>query len=112
MLTAQNPDLQSINQQAAFIVTDGVPLVWASRWQRSPLPERVAGSDLIFELCAMAAHEGHRVFFLGGAPGIAEEAAQRLQARYPELQVVGTKCPPFREPTSVEQAMMQRAGLE
>ena len=100
MLTAGNPDLSSINERAAFIVADGAPLVWASRWQRSPLPERVAGSDLIFELCAKAAQEGYRVFFLGGAPGVAEEAARRLQARYPELRVVGTECPPFREPTS------------
>ena len=87
-------------------MADGAPLVWASRWQRSPLPERVAGSDLIFELCAKAAQEGYRVFFLGGAPGVAEEAARRLQARYPELQVVGTECPPFREPTAAEQAQL------
>ena len=104
MLTAESPDLPSINQQAAFIVADGAPLVWASHWQRSPLPERVAGSDLIFELCAKAAQEGYRVFFLGGAPGVADQAAQRLKARYPELQVVGTECPPFRELTSEEQA--------
>jgi N-acetylglucosaminyldiphosphoundecaprenol N-acetyl-beta-D-mannosaminyltransferase len=103
MLTAENPDLSSINQQAAFIVADGAPLVWASRWQGSPLPERVAGSDLIFELCAEAAHEGYRVFLLGGAPGVAEEAAQQLQVCYPELQVVGTDCPPYRELTTEEQ---------
>jgi N-acetylglucosaminyldiphosphoundecaprenol N-acetyl-beta-D-mannosaminyltransferase len=106
MLTAENPDLSSINQQATFIVADGAPLVWVSRWCRLPLPERVAGSDLIFELCAKAAHEGYRVFFLGGAPGVAKEAAQRLQSRYPGLQVVGTECPPFREPTLAERAIL------
>ncbi len=106
MLTAENPDLASINRQAAFIVADGAPLVWASRWQRSPLPERVAGSDLIFELCSKAAQEGYRVFFLGGAPGVADEAARRLQARYPELQIAGTECPPFRELTSEEQTAL------
>jgi N-acetylglucosaminyldiphosphoundecaprenol N-acetyl-beta-D-mannosaminyltransferase len=106
MLTAQNPDLLSLNQQAAFIVADGAPLVWASRWQRSTLPERVAGSDLIFELCAKAAQEGYRVFFLGGAPGVAEEAARRLQALYPKLRVVGIECPPFRELTPEEQAAL------
>jgi N-acetylglucosaminyldiphosphoundecaprenol N-acetyl-beta-D-mannosaminyltransferase len=104
MLTAEDPDLSSINQQAAFIVADGAPLVWASRWQGSPLPERVAGSDLIFELCAKAAYEGYRVFLLGGAPGVAEDAAQRLQVRYPKLHIVGTGCPPYRELTSEEQA--------
>lgn len=103
MLTAENPDLSPINQRAAFVVADGAPLVWASRWQGSPLPERVTGSDLIFELCAMAAREGYRVFFLGGAPDVAEQAAQRLQTRYAQLQVVGTECPAFRKLTPDEE---------
>jgi N-acetylglucosaminyldiphosphoundecaprenol N-acetyl-beta-D-mannosaminyltransferase len=106
MLTAENPDLSSINQRAAFVVADGAPLVWASRWRGSPLPERVAGSDLIIELCAKAAQQRYRVFFLGGAPGVAEEAARRLQARYVNLQVVGTECPPFRELAPEEQATL------
>jgi N-acetylglucosaminyldiphosphoundecaprenol N-acetyl-beta-D-mannosaminyltransferase len=106
MLTAENPDLLSINQQAAFILADGAPLVWASRWRGAPLPERVAGSDLIFELSARAAQEGHRVFFLGGAAGVAEEAARRLQVRYPNLQIAGTECPPFRTLTADEQAAL------
>jgi N-acetylglucosaminyldiphosphoundecaprenol N-acetyl-beta-D-mannosaminyltransferase len=102
MLTEQNADLRAINSRAAFIVADGAPLVWASRWQGCPLPERVAGSDLIFELCATAAKQGHRLFLVGGAEGVADEAAGRLQARYPGLQVVGTLCPPFRELTRDE----------
>jgi N-acetylglucosaminyldiphosphoundecaprenol N-acetyl-beta-D-mannosaminyltransferase len=103
MLTEKDADLQAINARAAFIVADGAPLVWASRWQRSPLPERLAGSDLIYELSATAARKGYRLFFLGGAQGVAEEAARRLGARYPGLQVVGTECPPFRELSDEEQ---------
>jgi N-acetylglucosaminyldiphosphoundecaprenol N-acetyl-beta-D-mannosaminyltransferase len=103
MLTRQDASLREFNKRAAFIVADGAPLVWASRWQGSPLPERVAGSDLIFELSAAAARKGHRLFLLGGGDGVAEEAARRLSARYPGLQVVGTECPPFRELTAEEQ---------
>lgn len=103
MLTDENPDLRDLNTRAAFIVADGTPLVWASRWQGSPLPERVAGSDLIFELSAEAAKKGYRLFFLGGAEGVAKEAARRLQVCYPALQIVGTECPPFRELTADEQ---------
>jgi N-acetylglucosaminyldiphosphoundecaprenol N-acetyl-beta-D-mannosaminyltransferase len=102
MLTEKNPDLHAINARAAFIVADGAPLIWASRWQGSPLPERVAGSDLIFALSAEAAGKGYRLFFLGGAEGVAEEAARQLSGRYPGLQVVGTECPPFRELTPEE----------
>src|SRR5262249_34344540 len=103
MLTEKDAGLRAINSRAAFILADGAPLVWASRWQGSPLPERVAGSDLIYELSDRAAKQGYRLFFLGGAEGVAEEAARRLGARYPGLQVVGTECPPFRELTGDEE---------
>jgi N-acetylglucosaminyldiphosphoundecaprenol N-acetyl-beta-D-mannosaminyltransferase len=106
MLTEKNADLCAINLRAAFIVADGAPLVWASRWHGSPLPERVAGSDLIFELSAEAARKGYRIFLLGGAEGVAAEAARRLSAQYPGLQIVGTEAPPFREPTAEEHAAL------
>lgn len=106
MLTEQQPDLRAVNERAAFIVADGKPLVWASRMLGSPLPERVAGSDLIFHLCEEAAREGFRVFFLGGGPGVAEEAARRLVEMYPGLQVVGTACPPYRDLTADEHAVL------
>ena len=104
MLTGEQPDLPAINARADFILADGAPLVWASRRTGAPLPERVAGSDLIFELSAAAARQGHRLFLVGGGAGVAEEAARRLVARYPGLQVVGTASPPFREWTSEEEA--------
>jgi N-acetylglucosaminyldiphosphoundecaprenol N-acetyl-beta-D-mannosaminyltransferase len=106
MLTDQNPDLRTFNAGAAFVLADGAPLVWASRWQRSHLPERVAGADLIFELSAEAARKGYRLFFLGGAEHVAEEAARKLQARYPGLQIAGTEAPPFRELTPEEQTTL------
>ncbi len=106
MLTDENPDVRAINQRAAFILADGLPLVWASRWQRSPLPERVAGSDLIFELSALATRRGYRIFLMGGADGVAEEAARRLCDRYPGLQIVGIEHPPFRSPTPEEEAAL------
>jgi N-acetylglucosaminyldiphosphoundecaprenol N-acetyl-beta-D-mannosaminyltransferase len=96
MLTHEISDLRDVNRRARFIVPDGAPLVWAARRGGVHLPERVAGSDLIFELCSLAARKGYRLFLAGGAPGVAEEAARRLNARYPELQIVGTAAPAFR----------------
>ena len=65
MLTDQHPDMDAINRGAAFVLADGMPLVWASRYKGGPLPERVAGSDLIFRLSERAAGRGHRLFLLG-----------------------------------------------
>jgi N-acetylglucosaminyldiphosphoundecaprenol N-acetyl-beta-D-mannosaminyltransferase len=80
--------------EADLVVADGMPLVWASRLLGTPLPERVAGSDLISSLSAAAAGQGRSVFLLGGAPGTAEAAAQILRNRYPQLKVAGVLCPP------------------
>ncbi len=74
-------------------LADGMPLVWASRIRGTPLPERVAGSDLIWGLCRRAAEEGRSVFLLGGNPGSAEAAAEELRRRSPGLRVAGTECP-------------------
>ena len=104
MLSEQDPALRAINSNVAFIVADGMPIVWASRSGARRLPERVAGSDLIFELSEQGAAKGYRLFLLGGGPGVAEEAARRLTARYPGLQIVDAVCPPFGQWTPQDDA--------
>jgi N-acetylglucosaminyldiphosphoundecaprenol N-acetyl-beta-D-mannosaminyltransferase len=77
------------------VMADGMPLVWASRLQDTPLPERVAGSDLIWSLTHGAARLGASLYLVGGNPGTAEEAARTLTLAAPELAIAGTHCPPF-----------------
>jgi N-acetylglucosaminyldiphosphoundecaprenol N-acetyl-beta-D-mannosaminyltransferase len=106
MLSAQDARLRSVNRDAAFILADGMPLVWASRWKKNRLPERVTGADLVPALCQRAADKGYRLFLLGGAPGVASEAAAKLCQRFPGLQIVGTESPPFHELSPGEHAQM------
>ena len=75
--------------QADLVLPDGVGLLWAARRLGGRLPERVAGSDLIYRLCERAAARGWRIYFLGAAEGVAAAAADRLQALYPGLAVAG-----------------------
>ena len=96
MLTASEPRLESLNRRAHFIVADGMPLVRESERLGNPLPERITGADLIFALCERAAEKKHRVYLLGGMPGIGRAAAEVLTRRYPGLNVVGTSAPDFR----------------
>src|SRR5438045_339020 len=72
--------------EADLVVADGMPLVWAARIQGTPLPQRVAGSDLIWSLSAAAAKRAKTVFMLGGDFGTAEAAAKTLVERNPELK--------------------------
>ena len=97
--------VREIFEQADLVLADGMPLVWASRLQRTPLPERVAGSDLIGSLTAEAARRGRSIFLLGGNPGTAEMAARRLRESNPALKLAGTLCPPVGfepEPAELE----------
>jgi N-acetylglucosaminyldiphosphoundecaprenol N-acetyl-beta-D-mannosaminyltransferase len=96
MLSDRIRELREVNRRAAFVVADGMPIVWRSRLTERPLPERVAGSELIWVLSHWAAKHGYRIFFLGAAPGIAQKTAQRLAERYKGLPVAGCESPPFR----------------
>ena len=84
---------RALIEEADLTVADGMPLVWASRVRGTPLPERVAGSDLIFSLSEAAARSGRRVFLLGGEPGTAEATRAEFEQRFPGIRVVGTHCP-------------------
>ena len=77
------------------MVADGMPLVWAGGLQGTPVPQRVAGSDLISSLTSAAARHDRSVFLLGGDADSAEQAASILQSRYPNLEVAGTYVPEF-----------------
>lgn len=92
---ARSPELADLIARASVVVADGMPLVWAARAQGDRLPERVAGSSLIFPLCAAAAAEGKSVYLLGGAEGVPERAAATLVARSDNLRVAGTCSPEF-----------------
>ena len=90
----KNMTFAALVAEADLVVADGMPLVWASRLKGTPLPERVAGSNLISSLSRAASQAGRRVFLLGGDPGTAEGAARVLRGRHADLNVVGTHCPP------------------
>ncbi len=78
--------------KADLIDADGMPLVIASRiFCQSPLVERIATTDFIHDASALAVRNDIRFFFLGGKPGIAALAAEKLTAAHPGLRVAGTR---------------------
>lgn len=92
---------QTINA-ADLAVADGMPLVWLSRLRGEPLPERVAGVDLVDGVCRLAAEVDESVYLLGARPGVAEKAAEQLQVHHPGLRIAGTCSPPHRPLTQHE----------
>lgn len=87
--------LQEAYAHADLILTDGKPLLWIANWYKTPIKEKISGSDLFPRLCDLAARKGYRMYFLGAAEGVAQKAAENLTEKYPGLQVVGTYSPAY-----------------
>jgi len=83
--------LARILHSAHLASADGQSVVWASRLLGNPLPERVAGIDLMLRLLEIAEHEGFGVFFLGARADVLERALERLRLRHPGLRIVGSQ---------------------
>jgi N-acetylglucosaminyldiphosphoundecaprenol N-acetyl-beta-D-mannosaminyltransferase len=91
---------------ARLVVADGMPLIWASRLRGTPLPERVAGSNLIWSLTAATADQGVSIFLLGGNHGAAEACAERMRAEYPGVRIAGLMSPPHgfeQDPRAIDE---------
>ena len=88
-------EFQKIYDNADLVLTDGKPLIWISQWYKTPIKEKVSGSDLFPLLCELSAQKGYRMFFLGAGEGVEAKATENLVLRYPGLQVCGTYSPPM-----------------
>lgn len=84
-----DPELRESCRSGDLIVADGMPVVWTSRLAGLPLPERVAGVDLMGELLEAASQKRLSVYFLGARREVVSELVRRCGSRYPGLQVAG-----------------------
>lgn len=91
VLAHRDPELARVIEEADLVTADGFGLIWASGLLGRPIRHKVSGVDLVAELCQASVKKGHRLYFLGAAPGVAQAAAARLQKRYPGVNIVGTR---------------------
>ncbi len=112
------PRLLGIMAKARFVVTDGMPLVWAlRRLQGRADAERVRGPSLMLALCEGAAVEGMPVFFYGGMPDEINLLQRNLLTRFPGLKIAGALSPPMLpaeppfDPSLAQQINASGAGL-
>lgn len=81
---------RTVLNHAALALPDGIGVVYASKILGRPLKGRATGVDFAQGLMEAMAQNGKKLYLLGAKPTIAEQAAQRLQERYPTLQICGT----------------------
>jgi len=90
-----DPALRSAYKDAAMVVVDGKPVLWASRILKKFLPATVPGSDLCPALFEAAKGQNLRVFLIGAAEGVAAKAAKEISKRWPWITVCGYYSPPM-----------------
>ncbi len=102
---SKDPEFSEILSRADLVIPDGVGIIYAARILGRPLKGRVPGIDFASALLGRVAGTGKRLFLLGAAPGVAQQAAVNLQAAYPGLVVCGAHDGYFKEDGPVIEAI-------
>lgn len=97
-----DPALQAAIEKCELANADGQSVVWASRLLGDPLPERVAGIDLMLQLFALAERRGYPIYILGARGDVLETAVRSLGERFPGLRIAGYRDGYFDESESPE----------
>lgn len=93
----ENNRLKEIVNGCGIINADGASVVLAGRFLGKPLPERVAGIDLMKNLVGLSAEKKYKVYLLGAKQEVVETTASKLKNQYPSLQIVGIRNGYFNE---------------
>jgi N-acetylglucosaminyldiphosphoundecaprenol N-acetyl-beta-D-mannosaminyltransferase len=94
-------------KKADLVVPDGIGLIIGSKILRGAIHERVTGSD-IFEGVNIELNKrgGHSAFFLGSTQDNLEKMKGRMESDFPNIRVVGTFSPSFKEEFSHEENLL------
>lgn len=98
---------RNVMRRAEMVVPDGAGIVWASDFLGIPLPGRVPGVALVGQICEKAGSAGWKIFFVGGKPGIAQQAAQTLQQNC-SIAICGIEHGYFAPDSAEEDAMLKK----
>lgn len=90
MCAYEDSDFRKILNSADLCLADGIGIVYGARILNTPVPERVAGFDVTSELLCRMSKSGGGVFLFGAKPGVAEIAKEKLEGKFPGIQIVGT----------------------
>ena len=94
-----NERMKQIVNSCGVINADGASVILASKYLKKPLPERVAGIDLMQSLVALSEEKGYTVYLLGAKQEVVEKTAEVLTIKHPKLKLVGIHNGYFKEPS-------------
>ena len=91
----KNAVVKNIYNNATYTLCDGVPVLWASKFLRTPIAERITGLDLLPSLLALCSENNFSLFFLGASPGVGLSLKAKAEELYPGIHISGVYSPPF-----------------
>ncbi len=84
-----DPAYLTLVNQADFVIADGYGVILGSKIMKNPLPERIAGFDLMTSLMEKGNEEGWSVYFLGAKEEVIDKAVNKIKATFPQLKIAG-----------------------
>lgn len=102
VMAHKDSHLHSIISKADLITPDSAGILWGTRQMGASLGSRVSGVEIVERLCELSAKKGYRIFFFGAGPGVAKLASERMQEKYLDCKIVGTRNGFFQDSDSDE----------
>ena len=97
MRAKEDKEFKKIINEAELVIPDGIGIIKAGNILGTPLKERVAGYDLICNLLEKGKDGSISFYFWGSKPGFAEEAKQKVEEKYPNINILGTHTGYFKD---------------
>ena len=85
----EDSELRKSVQESDVVLADGLPVVWLSRWMGDPLPERVAGIDIMHRLLELADRKHYAVYFLGAKSEVVQKVVDYTRIHHPGATIAG-----------------------
>ena len=89
VLFQKDEEFRKAYAKASLVLPDGMPLIWASRFLKPRLKERITGTDLLLSLCRVSVREKYSIFLLGAENKVIEKAKNTLLITFPGLRIAG-----------------------
>lgn len=94
--------IRNVYNHAGLVTPDGMAVVWILKLLKHRDVGRVYGPDLMNELCRISLQTGYKHFFYGNTGAVLSDLKEKLEEKYPGIQIAGSISPPFRELTNQE----------
>lgn len=85
----RDPQLRDFVEDASLLIPDGIGVVLAARLLHGARIGRVAGADLMLEICRHSTEIGHRIFIFGASEDVNRDAVAELRRRFAQIKLVG-----------------------